>query len=129
MGSQPSSNFLGIEAFLQLFFPNFHESICNMLCKSNIHRTSIRTQSKIFCKNKITSEILQPSTSKSLKDVVLSSPILQKNSALFVEKVFVVLGFFAQGVGVFVGGFRVARTRVPHDGPKDSNAGGCSREI
>jgi hypothetical protein len=28
-----------------------------------------------------------------------------------------------------VGGFRVAEHGVPHDGPKDSNAGGCKREI
>jgi hypothetical protein len=54
-----------------------------------------------FCKNKINSEILQPSTSKSLKEVELLSSILGKISALFVEKVFAVLGFFAQGVGVF----------------------------
>jgi hypothetical protein len=32
-----------------------------------------------FCKNKITSNMLQPSTSKSLKEIELSSPILQKN--------------------------------------------------
>jgi hypothetical protein len=36
-----------------------------------------------FCKNKITSDILQPSTSKSLKELELSSPTLQKISALF----------------------------------------------
>jgi hypothetical protein len=54
-----------------------------------------------FCKNKITSDILQPSTSKSLKEVELLSSILQKNLALFVEKVFAVLGFLAQGAGVF----------------------------
>jgi hypothetical protein len=71
-----------------------------MICKSNINRTSIRTQSKLL-QDKITSDILQPSTSKSLKEIELSSPILQKNLALFVEKVFAVLGFFAQGVGDF----------------------------
>jgi hypothetical protein len=52
-------------------------------------------------KNKITLEILQPSTSKSLKVVELSFPILQKISALLLEKVFAVIGFFAQGVGIF----------------------------
>jgi hypothetical protein len=36
-----------------------------------------------FCKNKITSNILQPSTSKSLKEIELSSPTLQKYLALF----------------------------------------------
>jgi hypothetical protein len=36
-----------------------------------------------FCKNKITSDILQPSTSKSLKEIELSSPTLRKISALF----------------------------------------------
>jgi hypothetical protein len=36
-----------------------------------------------FCNNKITSEILQPLTLKSLKEVELLSPILQKNLALF----------------------------------------------
>jgi hypothetical protein len=44
---------------------------------------------------------LQPSTSKSLKEIELSSHILQKISALFVEKVFAVLSIFAQGVGDF----------------------------
>jgi hypothetical protein len=56
-----------------------------------------------FCKNKITSEILQLSTSKLLKVVELLSTILQKISPIFVEKVFAVLGFFAQGVGDFDG--------------------------
>jgi hypothetical protein len=54
-----------------------------------------------FCKNKITSEILQPSTSKSLKVVELLSPILQKISALLLEKVSAVIGNLAQGVGIF----------------------------
>jgi hypothetical protein len=36
-----------------------------------------------FCKNKITLDILQLSTSKSLKVVELSSPTLRKISALF----------------------------------------------
>jgi hypothetical protein len=51
---------------------------------------------------------LQPSKRKSLKEVELLSPILRKISALFVEKVFAVLGFFAQGV------FRTSRAIVSH---------------
>jgi hypothetical protein len=35
-----------------------------------------------FCKKKITSDIFQPSTSKSLKEIELSSPTLRKISAL-----------------------------------------------
>jgi hypothetical protein len=53
--------------------------------------------------------MLQPSTSKLLKEIELSSAIVQKISALFVEKVFAVLGFLAQGVGVFSTPIKVRR--------------------
>jgi hypothetical protein len=36
-----------------------------------------------FCKKKITLDILEPSTSKLLKEIELSSPTLRKISALF----------------------------------------------
>jgi hypothetical protein len=54
-----------------------------------------------FCKNKITSEILQPSKSLLSKVVEPLFPILRKISALLLEKVSVVLGNFTQGVGIF----------------------------
>jgi hypothetical protein len=56
-----------------------------------------------FCKNIITSEIFQPSRSKSLLPKVVGplSPILQFFLALLLEKVSVVLGNFAKGVEAF----------------------------
>jgi hypothetical protein len=39
------------------------------------------------------------------------------------------IDYYSSMEGMGVDGFRVARTRVPHDGPKDSNAGGYTREI
>jgi hypothetical protein len=90
MGSQPSSIFLGMETF----YFNFSSLICMrafVICfvKATFIELEVGLKAS-FCKNKITSEILQPSTSKSLKVVELSSPILQNFSALLVEKVFAV---------------------------------------
>jgi hypothetical protein len=83
MGSQPSSNFLGIEAFCFNFSSLiFIIALVIWLVKATFIELALGLKES-FCKNKMTSDILQPSTSKLLKEIELSTPILQKNSALF----------------------------------------------
>jgi hypothetical protein len=83
MGSQPSSHFLGIEAFCCNFSSLiFMRALVICLVKVIFKELALGVKAS-FCKNKITSDILQPSTSKSLKEIELSSPTLRKNLALF----------------------------------------------
>jgi hypothetical protein len=83
MGSQPSSNFLGIEAFYFNFSSLiFMRALVICFVKATFVELALGLKAN-FCKNKITSDILQPSTSKSLKEIELSSPTLRKISALF----------------------------------------------
>src|SRR5215217_2419583 len=103
MGFQPSSNFLGIEA--SRF--NFSSLICMrafVICfvKAIFIALALGLLEN-FCKNLITSEILQSSKSKSLLSKVkeLLSPILRNFLALLSEIVSVILGNFVEGVGTF----------------------------
>jgi hypothetical protein len=83
MGSQPSSNFLAIEAFCFNFSSLiFMRALIICLVKAIFIGLALGVKAS-FCKNKITSDILQPTTSKSLKEIELSSHILQKISAHF----------------------------------------------
>jgi hypothetical protein len=67
---------LGIEAF----YFNFSSLIlirAMVIClvKATVKELALGVKAS-FCKNKITSDILQPSTSKSLKEIELLSPTL-----------------------------------------------------
>jgi hypothetical protein len=76
MGSQPSSNFMGIEAFCFNFSSLiFMGALVICLVKATFKDLALGVKVS-FCKNKITSDILQASTSKSLKEIELSSPTL-----------------------------------------------------
>jgi hypothetical protein len=76
MGSQPSYNFLGIEDFRFNFSSLiFMRALVICLVKATFIGLALGVKAS-FCKNKITSDILQPSTSKSLKEIELSSPTL-----------------------------------------------------
>ena len=100
IGSQPSSTFLGIEA-LSL---NFSSLTCMrafvIYCvKATFIALALGLLAR-FCKNLMTSEILQLSKSKSLLSKVKGDfPILWKNSAHLSETGLMVLDFFVVEVG------------------------------
>jgi hypothetical protein len=73
---------LGTEAFCFNFSSLiFVRALVICLVKATFKELALGVKAS-FCKNKMTSDILQPSTSKSLKEIELSSPTLQKISAL-----------------------------------------------
>src|SRR4051812_45047005 len=106
MGSQASSNFIGIEA-LCLNFSSLIFMRAFVIC--SVKATFIALSLGLlesFCKRIITLEILQPSRSKSIlsfKVVELLSPIFLKFLAFLLEKVPLGLGNVAKGMGTLGG--------------------------
>jgi hypothetical protein len=71
-----------------------------MLCKSHIHRASISTSSKLLQEQNYFRDIttINIKIIKGSRTIVSHTP---KNYSTFIEKVYVVLGNLARGVGIF----------------------------
>src|SRR4051812_27399635 len=95
MGSEPSSNFIGIEALCFNFsYLIFMRVFVIWSVKAIFIELALVLQAS-FCKNIITSKILQPSRSKSIllfKVVELLFPIFRKKLAFLLETVPLGLG-------------------------------------